>query len=100
MVVVRIKAQPVSMRLPEPDLALIDRAAARRGRSRTDFMREASVRAAEETLMEPILLRVSQAFWEQLNADLDRPPELVPEIVRDLQRVPPWARKDADGSTD
>jgi uncharacterized protein (DUF1778 family) len=40
------KDRPLSMRLPEFDIAIIDRAAKPRGRSRTDFMREASVRAA------------------------------------------------------
>ncbi|WP_237703869.1 type II toxin-antitoxin system TacA family antitoxin [Rhodospirillum rubrum] len=38
------------MRLPDADLALIDRAATLRGRSRTDFVREAAVRAAEEVV--------------------------------------------------
>ena len=40
------------MRLPEADIAIIDRAATLRGRSRTDFVREAAVRAAEDVLME------------------------------------------------
>ena len=45
------KDHPLSMRLPEGDIAIIDRAADLRGRSRTDFVREAAVRAAEEVLM-------------------------------------------------
>ena len=39
---------PLSMGLPEADIAVIDRAARLRGRSRTDFVRDAAVRAAEE----------------------------------------------------
>jgi uncharacterized protein (DUF1778 family) len=35
------KDHPLSMRLPEGDIAIIDRAADLRGRSRTDFVREA-----------------------------------------------------------
>ena len=46
------KEHPLLMRLPETDIAIIDRAAALRGRSRTDFVRDAAVRAAEEVLME------------------------------------------------
>ncbi len=46
------KDHPLSMRLPAGDLAVIDRAADLRGRSRTDFVREAAVRAAEEVLVE------------------------------------------------
>lgn len=42
------KEHPVSMAMPDADIAIIDRAASLRGRSRTDFVREAAVRAAEE----------------------------------------------------
>jgi uncharacterized protein (DUF1778 family) len=34
------KEHPLSMRLPEADIAIIDRAATLRGRSRTDFVRD------------------------------------------------------------
>jgi uncharacterized protein (DUF1778 family) len=51
------KEYPISMRLPESDVAMIDRAATLRGRSRTDFVRDAAVRAAEEVVMENRLLR-------------------------------------------
>jgi uncharacterized protein (DUF1778 family) len=50
------KEYPISMRLPEADLAVIDRAASLRGRSRTDFVRDAAVRAAEEVVMENRLI--------------------------------------------
>ncbi len=33
------KDYPISMRLPDADVAMIDRAASLRGRSRTDFVR-------------------------------------------------------------
>jgi Ribbon-helix-helix protein, copG family len=36
------KEHLLSMRLPENDIAIIDRAAALRGRSRTDFVRDAA----------------------------------------------------------
>ncbi len=42
------KEHPISMRLPEADIAMIDRAAGLRGRSRTGFVRDAAVRAAED----------------------------------------------------
>src|SRR5258707_11005320 len=55
------KEHPLSMRLPEADIAIIDRAATLRGRSRTDFVRDAAVRAAEEVLMETKPVRMSAA---------------------------------------
>ena len=48
---VKRKEYPLSMRLPETDIAIIDRAATLRGRSRTDFVRDAAVRAAEDVLL-------------------------------------------------
>jgi uncharacterized protein (DUF1778 family) len=48
------KEHPLSMRLPEADIAIIDRAAALRGRSRTDFVGDAAVRAAEDVLRETV----------------------------------------------
>ena len=42
------KEHPISMRLPEADIAMIDRAAGLRGRSRTGFVRDAAVRSAED----------------------------------------------------
>ena len=53
------KEYPISMRLPEADVAMIDRAASLRGRSRTDFVRDAAVRAAEEVVMENRLIRMT-----------------------------------------
>src|ERR1043166_2786638 len=57
--VTKRKEHPLSMRLPEADIAIIDRAASLRGRSRTDFVREAAVRAAEDVLREWAPIRMS-----------------------------------------
>jgi uncharacterized protein (DUF1778 family) len=53
------KDHSLSMRLLEADIATIDRAASMLGRSRTDFVREAALRAAEEVLLERTLVRMS-----------------------------------------
>jgi uncharacterized protein (DUF1778 family) len=73
------KEHPLSMRLPETDIAIIDRAAALRGRSRTDFMRDAAVRAAEDVLMETTFM-----------AALSGPAAAVPEMVELFRRAAPW----------
>lgn len=44
------------MRLPEADVAMIDHAAALRGRSRTGFVRDVAVRAAEDVVMKNRLI--------------------------------------------
>ena len=84
------KDHPLSMRLPEADIALIDRAAGLRGRSRTDFIREAAVRAAEDTLMENTLIRMSSAGFKAFLRAVSRPAKAVPEIIELAGRSPPW----------
>ena len=84
------KEHPLSMRLPEADIAMIDRAAGLRGRSRTDFVREAAVRAAEEVLMERTLVRMSSAGFKAFVAALAAPAAPVPEMVELLKRPTPW----------
>lgn len=84
------KDHPVSMRLPEADLAMIDRAADLRGRSRTDFVREAAVRAAEDVLMESRLIRMSPEGFAAFMDVLARPAVVVPELVELAKRPVPW----------
>ena len=84
---------PLSMRLRADDIAIIDRAARLRGRSRTDFVREAAVRAAEETLMENTLLRMSADGFDSFLRAISGPAGPVPDMVAALRRAPPW-RKD------
>ncbi len=84
------KDHPLSMRLPEADIAIIDRAATLRGRSRTDFVREAAVRAAEDALMETLPIRMSAAGFKAFVAALSEPPEPVPEMVELVRRATPW----------
>ncbi len=88
--VVERKEYPISMRLPEADVAMIDRAAALRGRSRTDFVRDAAVRAAEEVVMEQGLIRMSPEGFADFMEILSRPPTIVPEMAEVLKRPAPW----------
>ena len=88
--VTRRKEHPLSMRLPDADIAIIDRAAGMRGRSRTDFVREAAVRAAEEVLMENTLFRLSPSGFNAFIKALAEPAKAVPEIVELLKRPAPW----------
>ena len=74
------KDHPLSLRLPDADIAIIDRAASLRGRSRTEFMRDAAVRTAEEVIAALVDL-------------LDRPAKPVPEMVELLKRPAPWETK-------
>lgn len=87
---IKRKEHPLSMRLPEADIAIIDRAATLRGRSRTDFVRDAAVRAAEDVLMETMPIRMSPAGFKAFMAALSGPAAPVPEMVELFQRTAPW----------
>jgi uncharacterized protein (DUF1778 family) len=78
------------MRLPEADLAIIDRAANLRGRSRTDFVRDAAVRAAEEVILDAALIRMSPASFDAFLEAVAGPANAVPEMVEVLKRKAPW----------
>jgi uncharacterized protein (DUF1778 family) len=90
------KEHPLSMRLPEADLAIIDRAATLRGRSRTDFVRDAAVRAAEDVLMETLPIRMSPAGFEAFMAAVSGPAASVPEMLELFQRAAPWETGSSD----
>ncbi|MBB6122822.1 DUF1778 domain-containing protein [Sphingobium subterraneum] len=87
------KDHPLSMRLPDADIAIIDRAASLRGRSRTEFMRDAAVRTAEEVIMENTIIRMSPEGFEAFVDLLNRPASPVPEMVALLRRPAPWESK-------
>jgi uncharacterized protein (DUF1778 family) len=86
----RSKDHPLSMRLPAADVALIDRAAGMRGRSRTDFVREAAVRAAEDVIMERALIQMSSSGFSAFMKAIAAPGKPVPELVEVLGRPAPW----------
>ena len=88
------KDQPLSMRLPDTDIAIIDRAATLRGRSRTDFVREAAVRAAEDVLMEAVPVRMTPEGFDAFMKVLAGPAAPVPEMVELLRRRAPWEQQD------
>ncbi|WP_158818497.1 DUF1778 domain-containing protein [Methylocapsa sp. S129] len=87
---IKRKEHPLSMRLPEADIAIIDRAATLRGRSRTDFVRDAAVRAAEDVLMETMPIRMSPAGFKAFMTALSGPAAPVPEMVDLFRRTAPW----------
>jgi uncharacterized protein (DUF1778 family) len=84
------KDHPLAMRLPEADLAIIDRAAHLRGRSRTDFVREAAVRAAEEVILDAAMIRMGPEGFAAFMEAVSAPAALVPELVDVFKRKAPW----------
>jgi uncharacterized protein (DUF1778 family) len=78
--VVKRKKSRFSMRLPIADIAIIDRAATLCGRSRTEFVRDAAVRAAEDMLMETAPIRMGPSGFKAFMTALSGPATAAPEI--------------------
>jgi uncharacterized protein (DUF1778 family) len=81
----------VNLRIRDDIRNLIDRAAHMQGRSRTDFMIEASRRAAEEALLDQTVFHLDPAAFEAFVAMLDAPPAPNDALRRTMQMAPPWA---------
>jgi uncharacterized protein (DUF1778 family) len=69
---------------------LIDQAADRLGRSRSDFMLEASCRAAEDVLIDQTYFGLSEARYAEFQALLDSPPVVSARLRRTLTANVPW----------
>jgi uncharacterized protein (DUF1778 family) len=64
----------VNLRIREDVRDLIDHAARMRGKTRSDFMVEASRRAAEDALLDQALVRVDPDTYSRFLEILDQPP--------------------------
>jgi uncharacterized protein (DUF1778 family) len=64
----------VNLRVREDVRVLIDRAAKAHGKTRSDFMIDASRRAAEDALLDQTLVRVDPDSYKHYLAVLDQPP--------------------------
>jgi uncharacterized protein (DUF1778 family) len=67
-------ARAVNLRIREDVRDLIDRAARAHGKSRSDFMIDAARRAAEDALLDQLLVRVDQETFDAFSAALEKPP--------------------------
>ena len=93
------RERPVSLRMRDADLGLIDRAANLRGRSRTEFMRDAAVREAEEVLLRSTIVQQSADAFAHFISAIDAPPRPVPALVKLMGARPPWALKSIRSKT-
>ena len=71
---------------------LIDQAAVNLGRSRSDFMLEASCRQAEDVLLDQTFFTVNAGTFAKFQALLDRPLPPTDKLRRLLKTKPPWDR--------
>ncbi|PDT12457.1 DUF1778 domain-containing protein [Rhizobium sp. M1] len=81
---------PLNMRIKPATRNLIDRAAELLGKTRTDFMLEASERRAEEVLLDRTVFTVSPEIYAEYLARLDAPAEPNERLKRTMSTKAPW----------
>ena len=84
------KRQTLNLRIRAEERDLIDRAARASGKNRTEFILDATRRAAEEALLDQALLRVGPEAFAAFQARLDAPPAPNERLRKTMQGVPPW----------
>jgi len=81
----------VNLRVRREIRSLIDRAAQANGKTRSEFMIDASRRAAEDALLDQTLVRVDQETYNLFLSALDQPPGGT-GFDRLMQASKPWAK--------
>ncbi len=87
----------ISIRAKAGQRDLIDQAADRLGRSRSDFMLEAACRQAEEVLLDQTYFALDAKSFAAFQAMLDKPPAPTDRLRRTLKSRAPWDKAKAAG---
>ncbi|HJM49528.1 MAG TPA: DUF1778 domain-containing protein [Alphaproteobacteria bacterium] len=83
---------PVQLRVPHAQKAIIDRAAAVAGQSRTEFMVQSSVTAAEDVLFDQRLFVLDDEAFTKFMAFLDESAQPNERLRRFMSRTPIWEK--------
>lgn len=84
------RREVLNIRIQTPVCELIDRAAELAGKNRTDFILDAARRAAEDTLLDRTLFRVSPKAYREFLARLDAPPKPNKRLRKTMLTPAPW----------
>jgi uncharacterized protein (DUF1778 family) len=82
----------VNLRTPRAQRALIDRAAQLQGKTRTEFMLEASREKAQQVLLDQSLIEVSSAQYAKFVKLMNEPLAKNKRAKRLLSRRAPWEK--------
>ena len=84
--------ETINLRASAEQKALIDRAARRLGKSRTEFVLDTMREAAENVLLDQRLFSLDEAAFSAFEAMLDAPIEAGDALRRTLSASAPWDR--------
>jgi uncharacterized protein (DUF1778 family) len=83
--------QSIKIRATQHQRALIDQAARVQGKSRSEFMREAACRKAEEVLLDQTFFVLDDDAFDRFQEMLDNPPEPSEGLRKLMSMKPPWS---------
>lgn len=85
----------INLRISNEEKMLIDQAARSMGKSRTAFILENTLRAAEELVLDRTRFTLDSKQWDQISTALDKQP--TEEQIRGLSRLfaskAPWQKQ-------
>ncbi len=87
------KRETLNIRIKPEVRDLIDRAAKSRGKNRTDFILDSARVAAEDTLLDQVIMTVKAKAFEQFQARLDMPPSPNDRLRKTMRTPAPWERE-------
>ena len=80
----------INIRVRDDDRTLIDQAASLSGKSRSEFMLDAARRAANETILDRTLFRMTPAAFATFTAMLDARPQPTERLRKLMNTKVPW----------
>ena len=84
------KRETLNLRIKADVRDLIDRAAKSRGKNRTDFILDAARAAAEDALLDQVMMAVTPQAYAQFLNRLDMPPKPNDRLRKTMSTPAPW----------
>jgi uncharacterized protein (DUF1778 family) len=84
------KRETLNIRIKADVRDLIDRAAKSRGKNRTDFILESARAAAEDALLDQVIMAVTPQAYAQFLTRLDMPPKASDRLRKTMATPAPW----------
>ncbi len=85
-----VKRETLNIRIKPEVRDLIDRAAKSRGKNRTDFILDSARLAAENTLLDQVIMAADPAAYDQFLVRLDMPPHPNERLCKTMRTPAPW----------
>lgn len=87
--VAEVKRETLNIRIKPEVRDLIDRVAKSRGKNRTGFIRDSASIAAEDALLDQVMMSVTPQAFKLFQTRLDRPPQSNAQLIKTMTAQAP-----------